>query len=262
METNLLEDPNAVQPTTTEAPSADVPQVAPSTAPVEARPVGTEEDFIQQQQEADPTGSELVSPEEQAQYTDFVRRCILFMSDDRKPGGADSKKKSPLEATLGMLNNPRRTVPEAIGETASNLVRIVVNAAQRAKQAYTPDVIFHGGMEVVEHLYALGASNGLFKGVPKPEGLESEDHEWGPEDKKIIEQSFSYAVTHFGKYLQDSGQLTNEQQEAATKFWKEQIAREVSAGEVPDSTFDGVDMGALRAQMQQKLSAQPQLLEE
>lgn len=243
------------------APDPSSPEAQGGVDPGEARPVGTQADLIQADQEQDPTGSPAVTPEEQAQYTDFVRRALLFISDDRKPGGS---KKSPLQSTLEMLNNPRKNVADAIGFTASQVTRLIANGAQRAKQAFPPDVLFHGGYELVQHLYMLGAVHHLFKGVPElnADVATEEDHQWSPQEQKIIDTAFATGVQYYGKYLQDSGQITPQFREQSVKFWKEQIANETAKGEVPDSTFDKLDVPGLRAQMQDRINQQPQLLEQ
>lgn len=255
----LIQDPNAVQPTQTAAPAADAVAQTP-TAPVPTEPTGgpsttgTETELIQAEQDANPE-SELVTPEEQAQYEDFVTRAISYISDKRKPGG---KKASPLEATLNFMRSPKRDVALAVGEAAAHVTQIIANAAQSAKQAYPPDVLFHGGTELVEALYLLGSSHGVFQGVPEidPEGA------WPPEADELLDKAFAVGVQKYGEYLEKSGQLTPELQEQAQKYWKDQIAYEVSSGKVDDSVFDGVDINAARAQMHQQLNKQPQLVEE
>ncbi len=322
MSAMMPQDPNAVAPPTAGAPQQGLapPTASPAAggdflpaeeeavaeeeagAGEEQRPVGTVEDDIVHQNMVDPSEAELPTVEEQKQYDDFVNRAILLISDNRQPEGGGM---SPADATLKLMNNNKITVPEAVGKAAASTTWLLHNAAKRAGQEYTADVLYHGNDELVAALYLLGNAAGIFKGVPPykgklPGAVENADpaaiagegadadspeadateefmpaesaapapadgegpdpndpdlkdaYDFSPEEMKILEAAKLEAAKAFGDMLLESGQVTQEQRDEATKFWQQQIEKEVDAGEVGDDILDGVDLDAARARMTKK----------
>src|SRR5688572_24822495 len=77
---------------------------------------------------------EAVSPEEQAQYDQFVARAINFIHN---PESADS--------IIDHLNDSEVSIPEAVGRTAAFIAQRMVEAAKAMEVQLSPDVVFHAG---------------------------------------------------------------------------------------------------------------------
>lgn len=154
------------------------PQQQPPTQP-QAQPAGDfmvagdDQDNIRRMQAIDPTEAEQVTEEEQAQYDDFVSRAIAMISDTRTAPPDENGQgagQSPSDAVLAVMNNASFTVPQALAEGAAHTAMILHNAAKRAGQPYSPDVMFHAADEIIAGLYLLGSAAGVFQGTP--------DHSW------------------------------------------------------------------------------------
>ena len=237
---------------------ASADPVDPSTAQdfiaqdeADQRPVGTVHDAILRDQQENPD-SELVTADEQEQYDDFVSRCRLFICDPRKPS---PNQPSPTQSVMTMLNDPRKSVPEAIGGTAAYVAFLIHNNAKRNNRTYTPDVMFHGADELVSDLYVLGNVARIFKGVPplNLQGLQGGHYEFSEEEGKILDKSKIQAVLEFGKKMEQSGQITEAEREDARDFWKTQIEREINSGQVGDNILNRMDPNKLKQAMQDKL---------
>lgn len=132
-----------------------------------ARVIGDPQDDIKRRQALDPTGTEEVTDEEQAEYDDFVGRCIAMISDTRVPEGGENGGVaiSPSDAVLKVMSNSSFSVPQALSAGAVNTAFIIHDAAKQAGKEYSPDVLFHGIDEVIAGLYLLGSAAGIFDGA-------------------------------------------------------------------------------------------------
>lgn len=94
-------------------------------------------------------GEANVSPEEQAQYAEFVDNAYkLVYGDDSMPAVLDRMKSS---------ENP----VEAVANIAASTVMRLQDSAEKAGTTISPDVLFHGGKEIVEDLADLASEAGI-----------------------------------------------------------------------------------------------------
>lgn len=246
-------------------------QAAPSGQFVEQqsgpRVIGEPEDNIKRQQALDPSGTEEVTEEEQAQYDDFVSRSLLLLADRRTPQGEDAQlKKSPQQTTLDLMNQSNFDVPTALAEGASRTAMLLHNMAKRAKKPYSPDVMFHAADELIAALYLLGKTAKIFEGLPggvsigdskkalskSDDGSVLDSIEFTEEELALMGQAKMIAVEKFGQMLQKSGQVGEEEQAEAMKFWQSQIEKEVESGEFDESQFEDVPVDAIRQHIGRK----------
>lgn len=248
---------------------------------------GNRDDDIKRQEAMDPTEVTEVTEEEQAQYTDFVTRCIACISDSRVPEGLEDAQ-SPSDAVIKVMSNSSFSVPQALAEGAVSTIKLITDAARRAEKPYSPDVIFHGADEVIAGLYMLGAAAGIFEGasdyakggggmvpsapvdankVEVPPGnennslgqqqeqpmrappVEDESGDFTDDEYALFGEALMLATELFGRKLLDAGQLTGEDAKEAQAFWKQQIAKEVETGQVDDAMFDDLDVESIRNQI-------------
>ena len=90
-----------------------------------------------------------VSPEEQAQYEEFVDNAYkLLYGDDSMPAVLDRLKSSedPIEA---------------VANIAASTVMRLQDSASKAGTEISPDVLFHGGKEIVEDLADMASEAGI-----------------------------------------------------------------------------------------------------
>lgn len=204
--------------------------------------VGTVQDANEAAQDENPLNPQEVSPEEQAQYEQFVSRFVMFISDDgskRHPANGPSNGPSPSDAVLKMLNNPRVPLAVAIGTTVAHVAFLMVQTAKAQKVQYSTDVLFHANAECTTMMYLLGLSAGIFKGVPPFKGLEPDgSYDFTPQEVRIITDAQIQAVRAFGNMEVKAGLITPEVQQANLQFWKQQVAREVKSGLVTDETMN------------------------
>lgn len=228
--------------------------LAEDEGPTEARPVGTIEDQIADENISDPVNAQNPTLDEQQQYDDFVQRAILLISDVRQP---EDGQPSPSDSTLKIMNNAKFTVPQAIGEAAANTTMMLHNLAKRAGVEYSPDVLFHGADELIAALYILGNAARIFDGVPplKPieEGEEAGEYDFDEKELAILEQAKMHAVERFGQMLVETGQIDEKQRKEASDFWKTQIEREIDSGEVGDDVLEGVNIDEARRAMASRM---------
>ncbi len=96
-------------------------------------------------------GEPNVSPEEQAAYEQFVNKGYeLIYGDDRqeaiKQQLAQAAQKDPVMGLAGV---------------ASAIVRRLKDSAEKAGKPVSPDVLLHGGTEILEDLADLAKQNGI-----------------------------------------------------------------------------------------------------
>lgn len=172
MEGDIYEDAEAAQ-----APS---PQSGAITTGVDPnfQPIGAGEE-------------EQPPPEEQAQYDQFVTRALQFINGPKT-----------LDVVLKSMNEGSRPVYENVGRQAARIAHNIVQTAERAGTKISPDVIFHGGQEIVAELLEVGEEAGIFD---------------VPEDKEQneLEMAFMSAVEHYGRMLKERGEAPIEEAKAA-----------------------------------------------
>ncbi len=97
-----------------------------------------------------PDGSSSVSPEEQQQYDQFVNKAyeLIYNNNQVNPQVLESLKGDgqPMD---GLAN------------TTAMVVMRVEDAAREAGQEVSPDVVFHGGAEILEDLADLAQQAGI-----------------------------------------------------------------------------------------------------
>ncbi len=106
---------------------------------------------------APPVGEEQtnVSPEEQAQYDQFVDQALSAIYDEKSlPGVIESLKGN---------GNP----VDGLANTAVSIVTRVQDSAEKAGQALSVDVLFMGGAEILEDLAGLSEKVGIHTFTPE-----------------------------------------------------------------------------------------------
>lgn len=224
-----------------------IPQDVPLEEPqfVGNGPVGTIDEEIRALQDGAPEDTEYVTNDEQAKYNDFVSRALLYMSDNKPRGkGVPSGR----QAVMQQLNNVRQGTAEAIGRTTATIAFMIHNNGKRQGVEYSPDVLFHGATEVTAAVYFMGAVAGIFKDMPQidPNTL-FKDYEFSDEEGEVLEVAKMHAVDHFGRLMQQAGQITPEQKQEAIAYWKEQIDKEAEAGaSIPDELAANLDLSKVQ----------------
>lgn len=226
--------------------------------PHSGRPLGTQAQASQAATAQNPRATVPATTEEQAQYAQFVTRFLMFISDSH------NGPKSPAAATMRMLNNSHKSVAQAIGDTTASVAFVLVKAAEAQKIHYPIDVLMHACFECVAAVYVLGAASGIFRGIPKFQGL-NRDGSYSfsrPEIKILVHAQFA-AVQAFGNMEVKAGMLSPQVRQQNEQFWKEQIQYEVAHHLVDDSVLQKIaKTGAfnkLEQQATQRASgAQPQ----
>lgn len=158
-------------------------------------------------------GETNVSPEEQAQYDEFVSNGLNLIYDEK---GLDS-----IMTTLAGDGNP-------VEGLANTLVSVVGRLEGSAKESGTPisgDVILHGSGEILEGLVEMSEKAGL--------------HDFSEED---MESAFFMAADQYRNLKQEAGELPEEQLKADFQS----ILQAEGAGTLND-VLPGVEEYAQRA---------------
>jgi hypothetical protein len=250
--------PNPVQQMQQQTDNAPAPADSSAGSNSDPRPVGTQQDQQQQQLQNDPNAQVPASPKEQAEYVQLVTRFMLYIYDTRK---SHANALPPVETVLKGLNNPKMSVPEAVGTTTAQIIFILHNAAKHQGVEYSPDVLFHGADECIVATYLLGLARGIFKGAPPFKGVpkEQDQYPFDKDDLAIIAKAKIFAVQRFGKLLESQGQITDRDRQEAMQFWREQIQHEVQSGKVDDSVIEHMMQNPkVQAAMQGQAQAAPQ----
>lgn len=161
-----------------------------------------------------------VSPEEQAQYDQFVTRAMVMIHHQES-----------RDRVLKALNNPNMTVHESVGRTTAMITKMVENMAAAAKVKLSPDVMFHGAQEIVGDLMEVGRAAGVFKLDDAAAAAETE-------------KAFLSAVKMYGEAL---SQGKNAPVGEARKALQGQIANEIKGGAVDEATGSRVMQASLAA---------------
>jgi len=90
-----------------------------------------------------------VSPEEQAQYDEFVGNAYALIYGDSH------------ESIVERLSIDEEPI-QALAQTVTQVVRRVVESARQAGQELSSDVVFQGGVEVLEDLAATMGKLGIY----------------------------------------------------------------------------------------------------
>lgn len=161
----------------------------------------------------DPLDEEAVSEEEQAQYEQFIVIAMQFVH------GAESR-----DVVIDHLNDNQVSIPEAVGRTAAFIVQRVSESAKAQGAELSPDVVFHAGQEIVEELFEVGATAGIFE-IELP----AEGEEPSPEVQQMMEQAFAIGAHEYGKAFVQTEEGKATADEAGTYFAK-QVANEADEG--------------------------------
>ena len=158
---------------------------------------------------------EAVTPEEQEIYTKFVKKAQEYIT------------KSP-ERVVDQMNNRKKPVFQNVGKTGLMIAQGVAKSASASGAEITPDIMHHGGIQIIELLMELGNAAGIF-----PFKQESNEYD----------EAQSMAFMH-GNELAAKGVLAGpdaaKRTEEAGNFMAMQIAGEQERGEVDPGFFDGL----------------------
>lgn len=160
-------------------------------------------------EQADATVTdESVSPEEQAQYDQFVTKAAKFIY-------------AQPEKVVASLNDKGKAVHEVVGRVAAQIANAVQDSAKAAGATISPDVLWHGGTEIVEILMDLGTQA---KVLP----LDQESDEY----QQVAAMSLMEAEKIYGeKFLREDPKRAALAKEEAADQWAHGIAQEVDAGQ-------------------------------
>ena len=134
--------------------------------------------------EAQMTGGEPASPEEQEAYDKFVSMALLHMHDE---------KVAPKLAERMRSGDP----VETIGRVGAALGMTLIEKAREAGEEIPGDVILHGGREIIDALVEMAEASGV-----------------GPLSEEDAEQAFYVAADEFRDMMQAGGQYDQETAQA------------------------------------------------
>lgn len=188
------------------------------------------------------------TPQQQAQYAQLVLRFENFISDTKVN---NQHTGSTAGSVMKQLNNPKLTVPQAIGAATANVIYILWHAAKAQKVDYDPTVMFHAADECNALMYLKGQAAGIFKGTPpfnvawmKRNMHGHEPYPFTPVEVRIIVSAKLFAVRAFGELEQKMGDISPQVRAQALAFWKEQVQKEISEGKVSDATVQKLMQGS------------------
>lgn len=174
------------------------------------------EELFNQQHPA-PTGKmpgqpefneEEASPEEQAQYDQFVNLALNFMA------------KSPDKVAASM-NDKSRPVHENVGAMAVQIGEMVLGSAKSGGVEPSGEILHAAGAEIVEHLMELGDAAGIWP-------FEQSDDQYDEEQSMAL----LHAAKVAGEALLQSPQYDDAMKEEAGNMLARGVADEVQRGEV------------------------------
>lgn len=207
-------------------------------SPDQAGMKGTVKDAQDAAVDDDPNAEVQATPEEQAQYDQLVARFVMFISDSRvhTPG-----QKSTSDTVLEQLNNPKLPIAVNLGQAVAHIIFMIVQSARVHKVTYSPEVLFHAADECTSSIYLLANAAGIIKGMPPFKGLdaidEDGDYDFEPIEIKVIGEAKMQACRIFGNLLVRAGMIGKDVSAENQDFWKKQISREVSQGNVSDEVL-------------------------
>lgn len=119
-------------------------------------------------------GQTPASPEQQAAYNRFVGMALLHVYDEKV-----------MPKIIGQIGDD---VANDVGRAAANVGFVVLKKAQQGGETVPPEVILHGGQEVVASIAEL---------VAKAKGIEM--------DPQQVEQAYYVAADTFRQMMQGEG---------------------------------------------------------
>jgi hypothetical protein len=162
----------------------------------------------------DDVDENYVSPEEQAQYDQFVTKALKLIHT-----------KGSQRALLQQLNQPKMKVYEAVGRAAAMMAMTIAEQAEASGAKLSPDVVFHGTADyIVPELFEVGQAAKI---IP----MEDEQNQ--------INMAFLEAQRVYGEELLNSPDGPKLQQEAQD-YYSHQVAREMDEGGDPDQFREGI----------------------
>lgn len=168
---------------------------------------------------------EAVTPEEQAQYDQFVLRAQEFLT--KEPG-----------VVIDYLNNKNRPVFENVGRAALMVAEQVSGTARQRGVELSPEVMMAGGEEIVGMLMEMGDAAKIFP-------FKQKDKEYD----EVMAMGYMHAAELAGKQMLQSPDADRYSMEAQAVLGQ-QIAAEEERGEVDPRFWQGL-------QNQLKMKSQP-----
>lgn len=105
-----------------------------------------------------PPGAKPITPEMQEEYNKFVAMGLLLLFDEKT-----------LKRTLDVMERSPNVV-DSVAKIAAGIVTRVYAAARKQGQDVTPEVVLHGGWEILTEVAGLADSAGL--GPMTPDDIE------------------------------------------------------------------------------------------
>lgn len=149
---------------------------------------------------------EEATPEEQAQYSQFVNLALQFMA------------KSPDKVAASM-NDKQRPVHENVGEMAVKIGEMVMGSAKAGGVEPSGEVLHAAGAEIVEHLMELGDAAGIW-----PFEQESDEYD------EVQSMAFLHAAKVAGEGVLKSPQYDDQMKEDAGNMIARGVAEEAQGG--------------------------------
>jgi hypothetical protein len=214
------------------------------------RAVGTQQDANDAQVNQDPTAPMAVTPQEQAEFDQFISRFTLVLSDQGKnrPAHVPPGTPSPHDAILQSLNNPKVPLSVAIGTTTAQIAMMIVTQAKVNKVEYSPEVLFHACFECCGLVYLTGLASHIFKGCPpmQPMGQNGE-YPFTADEVKLLCAAQMQAVRVFGTMELKAGMISPDIRQQNMDFWTQQVHREMSSGMVNEDVLSKLASSGLFA---------------
>lgn len=215
------------------APAGPQGQAADGADDGGARPVGTVQQANDATLEDDPYAQINASPEEEAQYTQFMSRFLLAISINPRQE-ADPKGPNLHKEVMKMLNNSDKPAAVTIGQTTATVAFMIVQQAQHAGIKYDPDVLFHANFEACASVYLLGVHAGIIKGVEVKDFDQDGGYPFDQKDLRIVAESQVQASRFFGNLALRAGMISDQDSKDYENFWQKQVQREIKTGQVPE----------------------------
>jgi len=172
-----------------------------------------------------PTGKMPGTPEfneeepteqEQAQYDQFVKKALGFMSQH-------------TDELVASMNNKEQPVHMNVAALAVKLGKGIYGMAQSAGEEIGMEVIQAAGAEIIEHLMELGVAAQIF-----PFSEEADEYE------QVQAMALLEAEKIVGEELIGSPKYDGAMQEQAQNFYAQQVAGEVQRGETPENFHENI----------------------
>lgn len=159
---------------------------------------------------------EAVTDAEQADYDQFVIKAQEFIA-------------SSAPNIVGSMNDKKKPVYQNVGAMALKIAHMVEGSAKASGAEISPDVVFHGGAEIVEMLMELGDAGGVWP---------------FDQDSNEYEESSAMALMHGAELAAKETMESpgyDQMKEEAGSFMAQQIAGEQQRGEVAPGFFEGLE---------------------